>query len=476
MITRTFRAPAAAAIALLASLSCHAGPVSPSPTGLVIITLDTTRADHLSVYDYMDVSLPHLERLAANGVVFDQAMSVGALTLPAHTSLFTGLLPPAHSVRDNSDPALDASHVTLAEVLRAGGSRTAAFVGSAVLDADRGLAQGFDHYAGIRLDEGDADGFQRRGDEVIDEAVNWLAGVGSAPFFLWTHLYDPHRPYDPPPPFDTMHDPYVGEIAFVDQQIGRLLEALDARGLTGRTIVVVAGDHGESRGEHGERDHGVFLYQSVLRVPVIVQAPGIPPRRIADVVRLTDIMPTVLDLLGMPVPPSDGATLAGVLHGRGRSAEREVYAESLYPRHLGWSPLCALRSGRYKLIDAPRPELYDLEADPFEARNIYQQRRGVARAMTDRLVRMRAVEGAESSVREAAVSPELRRRLGALGYASGTPGASAPVPEGLPDAKDCIGASRLAPAVSRVSPPACATSPLNRGGTSSTGHRIEDPI
>jgi choline-sulfatase len=475
MITRTFRPPAAAATALLASLSCHGGPVSPAPTGLVIVTLDTTRADHLSVYGYMDVSLPHLERLAANGVVFDQAMSVGALTLPAHTSLFTGLLPPAHGVRDNSDPGLGDAHVTLAEILRARGYETAAFVGSVVLDADRGLAQGFDRYAGVRLDRGDAQGFQRRGNEVVDEAVNWLAGVGSAPFFLWTHLYDPHRPYDPPPPFDTMHDPYVGEIAFVDQQIGRLLEALDARGLTGRTIVVVAGDHGESRGEHGERDHGVFLYQSVLRVPLIVQAPGIPPRRIAEVVRLTDIMPTVLDLLGMPVPPSDGATLAGALHGHARPLEREVYAESLSPRHLGWSPLFALRSGRYKLIDAPRPELYDLEADPFEARNIYQQRRGVARAMTDRLSRMRAVEGTESALRGAAVSPELRRRLGALGYASGTPGASAPVASGLPDAKDCIGASRLAPTVSRVSPPAaCTASTVNRGGTSSTGHRIED--
>ena len=469
MITSTFGTPAVAAIALLGSLSCDSRPVSPARTGLVIVTLDTTRADHLSVYGYMDVSLPHIERLAASGVVFDQAMSVGALTLPAHTSLFTGLLPPAHGVRDNSDPGLGDAHVTLAEILRARGFETAAFVGSVVLDAERGLSQGFDRYAGVGPDSPDAHGLQRRGDAVIGEAVDWLEGVGSAPFFLWTHLYDPHRPYDPPPPFDTLHDPYVGEIAFADQQIGRLLQALDARALTGRTIVVVVGDHGEARGDHGERDHGIFLYQSVLRVPFILRAPGIPAGRNADVVRLVDIMPTVLDLLGIPAPAADGATLAGALHGHARTAEREVYAESLSPRHLGWSPLFALRSGRYKLIDAPRPELYDLEADPFEGRNIYEQRRGVARAMTDRLSRMRAVEGTEAAVRGAAVSPELRRRLGALGYASGTPGASARATGGLPDAKDCIGASRLAPTAARAVSPrdACTSSTVNRGDISS---------
>jgi arylsulfatase A-like enzyme len=465
MSTRTSLAPAVAALALVGSLSCDGGPASPAPTGLVIITLDTTRADHLSVYGYMDVSLPHLERLAANGVVFDQAVSVGALTLPAHTSLFTGLLPPAHGVRDNSDPGLGDSYVTLAEALRARGFSTAAFVGSVVLDADRGLAQGFDRYDGVRPD-GDAS--QRRGNEVVDDAMDWLAGVGSAPFFLWAHLYDPHRPYDPPPPFDAMHDPYVGEIAFVDQQIGRLLAALDAHGLTGRTIVVVAGDHGEARGDHGERDHGVFLYQGVLRVPLIMHAPGIRARRVADVVRLTDIMPTVLDLLRVPVPSSDGATLAGVLHGHLFPVEREAYAESLYPRHLGWSPLFALRNGRYKLVDAPRPELYDLESDPFEERNIYQQRRGLAAAMMDRVARIRAAAEATYPARELELPPELHDRLAALGYVSGTPGLSASRSGQLPDAKDCIGASQLAAKVAGVVPPrnACTTSVVSRGDIS----------
>ena len=475
-MTPTSRSPVVAAMMLLASVSCQGERSAPAPTGLVIVTLDTTRADHLSVYGYVDVSLPHLERLAATGVVFDQAMSVGALTLPAHTSLFTGLLPPAHGVRDNGDPGLGDSHVTLAEVLQARGFRTAAFVGSAVLDAARGLAKGFDRYGGVRLDRGDAQGFQRRGDEVMDGAVDWLAGVGSAPFFLWTHLYDPHRPYDPPPPFDAMHDPYVGEIAFADEQIGRLLQALEVRALTDRTIVVVVGDHGEARGDHGERDHGVFLYQSVLRVPLIVRAPGMPAGRIADVVRLTDIMPTVLDLLGVSRPPSDGATFAGALHGHARPAELEAYAESLYPRHLGWSPLFALRSGRYKLIDAPRPELYDLESDPFEARNIYQQRRGVAAAMTERVARIRTAAGATVAPRDFEVSPELRRRLGALGYASGDPGGSIPGSGQSPDPKDCIGASQLAPTASRAgSPPAvCRTSTITPGDIPSRVRPIED--
>lgn len=431
---------AVCALALAAS-ACHGR--LPTPAGVVIVTLDTTRADHLSVYGYQDVSLPHLERLAAGGVVFDQAMSVGALTLPAHTSLFTGQLPPAHGVRDNSGPGLAASHDTLAEILRARGFRTGAFVGSAVLDADRGLAQGFDHYGGVIPASGPT-GLQRRGDDVVTDALAWLGGIESTPFLLWVHLYDPHRPYDPPPPFDAMHDPYVGEIAFADAQIGRLLRALDERALTDRTIVVVAGDHGESRGEHGERDHGIFLYDGVLRVPLIVRAPGIAAGRIADVVGLTDVMPTVLDLLGIPAPPSAGASLASALQRRSPVGEREVYAESLYPRHLGWSPLFALRSGRYKLIDAPRPELYDLEVDPFEQRNIHRQRGAVAAAMTERLASMRS-EGERSTADEFELSPERRHRLGALGYASGTRGRPRHAPGGLPDAKDCIGASPLSP-------------------------------
>jgi arylsulfatase A-like enzyme len=188
-------------------------------------------------------------------------------------------------------------------------------------------------------------------------------------------LYDPHRPYDPPGPYASIygHDLYEGEIAFADSQIGRLLEVLEQRGLLHRTIVIVASDHGESLGERGERDHGVFIYENVLGVPLIVRARTLEPRRVGEVVRLTDVMPTVLDLLDVPAPPVDGVSVVELMRGRGRDLRLEAYSESLYPARLGWSPLRALRDGRFKLIDAPRPELYDLERDPFEELNIYNE-------------------------------------------------------------------------------------------------------
>lgn len=409
------------------------------PDGVVIITLDTTRADRLSVYGYMNVSLPHVERLAAEGVVFDQATSVGPLTLPAHASLFTGLLPPGHGTRDNADLALDTARLTLAEVLKERGWRTAAFVGSVVLNADRGLAQGFDVYGGVPAGDGAPDERQRRAGEVVDDAIRWLEGIGDDRFLLWVHLYDPHRPYDPPVPFRAMPDPYVGEIAYADSQIGRLLQALGRRTLLDRTVVVVAGDHGESLGEHGERDHGIFVYESVLRVPLIVKAPALAPRRVGEVVRLTDVMPTVLDLLGVPAPPADGISLAGLMRGSPRQHDLEVYAESLYPRRLGWSPLYALRDGRYKFIEAPRPELYDLERDPFEQRNVHDQQPAVASAMRRRLAAVAQRGGGSWPVEPGGDHEALRRRLASLGYVGHASAPRAESGEPLPDPKDCIG-------------------------------------
>jgi arylsulfatase A-like enzyme len=223
----------------------------PAPASVVIVTLDTTRADRLSPYGFMNVSLPALERLAREGVVFDQAMSVGPLTLPAHTSLMTGLLPPHHGVRDNADSPLAGSHTTLAEVLRRCGFRTGAFVGSVVLDPDRGLDQGFEKYGEVgHAPDSKERRRQRPANEVVDDAIRWMASVEESPFFLWVHLYDAHRPYAPPEPYATTygHNPYVGEIAFADAQLGRLLEALEQRGVLERAVVVVAGDHGEALG------------------------------------------------------------------------------------------------------------------------------------------------------------------------------------------------------------------------------------
>jgi arylsulfatase A-like enzyme len=407
-----------------------------------MITLDTTRADRLSPYGFVNVSLPHLERLAREGVVFDQATSVAPLTLPAHTSLFTGLLPPNHGVRDNADPALDESQTTLAEALHARGFRTAAFVGSVVLDPDRGLAQGFEMYRGV----GDADHVvergQRRADRVIADAIQWLDAIGDSRFLLWTHLYDPHRPYDPPEPYATIyaHNLYLGEIAFTDSQIGQLLEALQNRGLLDRTMVIVAGDHGESLGEHGERDHGFFIYENVLRVPLIVRAPALTPFRVGEVVRLVDIMPTVLDLVDVSVPQVDGISLVDLMRGRRRGLDLEAYSESVYPQRLGWSSLRGLREGRFKLIDAPRPELYDLERDPLEHQNIYEQRRELARTMTARAAAM-ANLGMSGRTREErpGLTPELEARLRAVGYVGSDAVHDRNDRPSLCDPKDCIG-------------------------------------
>ena len=418
-------------LGLLASTMCLAGLswrmalLEIPPTGLVVITLDTTRADRLPAYGFMDASMPHLDRLAREGVVFDQATSVAPLTLPAHCSLFTGLLPPAHGVRDNAAPALATAHTTLAEILQARRFRTGAFVGSVVLDADRGLAQGFEQYRGVTPDEPPhrRERGQRRADDVITDAIRWLDGIGEVPFFLWAHLYDAHRPYDPPEPFRSMYyDPYVGEIAFADSQIGRLLDALDQRRLLDRTIVVVAGDHGESLGDHGERDHGIFVYESVLHVPLIVRAPNVSPRRVDDLVRLVDVMPTVLDLFELPQPRTDGASLVDLMRGRTSHLDLEAYSETLYPQRFGRSPLRALRAGRFKLIDAPRPELYDLERDPFEQRSIYQERRDLASMLERRLVAIERGASVESALRDApAPSADVRQRLASLGYIGSPP-------------------------------------------------------
>ena len=429
-------------LASIAGLWWGATPLTNPPIGVVVVTLDTTRADRLSLYGFMNVSLPHLERLAQEGVAFDQATSVAPLTLPAHTSLFTGLLPPNHGVRDNADNALAEAHTTLAETLLARGFRTGAFVGSIVLDPARGLKQGFERYqavpAGGRQTPGPR---QRRADEVMNDAIRWLDTVAGSRFFLWTHLYDPHRPYDPPEPYRSTygHNLYVGEIAFADSQIGRLLQALEQRHLLDRTVVVVVGDHGESLGGHGERDHGVFIYEEVIRVPLIVRAPALRPTRIGEIVRLTDVMPTVLDLLDVPSPPGDGVSLVDWMNGSRRDLNLEAYSESLYPERLGWSPLRALRAGKFKLIDAPRPELYDLEDDSVEEKNVYDDRRALAEQMTARLAAVAKGHGSTSTPQPGpGVTPELQAQLASLGYLSSAGKRDSSSRASRPDPKDCI--------------------------------------
>ena len=416
---------------------------------LLVVTLDTTRADRIGAYGARTVETPVLDALARDGVVFEQAMAVAPLTLPAHTSIFTGRFPPEHGVRDNGGFLVSPSEVTLAEVLAARGFKTGGFVGAFVLDRKWGIAQGFQTYSddfdpaqtrGVALGS-----VQRPGNEVVDRALVWLEQVHRDRFFAWVHLYDPHYPYAPPEPYLTRYDaqPYDGEVAFVDVQVGRVIEFLRAKGVLDRTIVAVMGDHGESLGEHGENAHGFFIYEGVTRVPFIVSAPfsETRSRRVSDVVRSVDLFPTVLEMLDIPPQrEAAGASLLPLMTGAVKELGLEGYAEGMHTlHHYGWSDLRALRSGRYKLIDAPRPELYDLERDPNEATNLFGERRQLGDGM---VVRLRSLEArfdrTSAAAPEVDVDPEVRARLAALGYVSGFVATAADPRSNRADPKDKI--------------------------------------
>jgi choline-sulfatase len=408
--------------ALVGSLAAGTTTCAPRPpTNLVIVTLDTTRADRLSAYGFQSVSMPALDRLAREGVVFRQAMTVTPLTLPAHCSLLTGLYPPHHGVRDNADPPLDPAHLTLAEFLHGRGLRTAAFVAARVLASDRGLARGFDVYRDTTGSAGVPPLERRPGNEVVDDALSWLNGLGNAPFFLWVHLYDAHAPCRPPEPYRTQQaiDPYEGTLAFMDSQVNRLIQSLDSHHQLSRTIVVIAGDHGESLGDHGELEHGIFVYDSTMHVPLIMRVPGVSPQSFVPVTSLVDVMPTVLGFLHLPSVPVDGLDLTSAIRGAAPQTDRPVYSESLYPQRFGWSALRALRDGRFKFIDAPRPELYDLETDPFEERNVYTAGSATATAMARRLETLRELWRVPAGASIGPVPADIRARLATLGYVGG---------------------------------------------------------
>jgi arylsulfatase A-like enzyme/Tfp pilus assembly protein PilF len=401
------------------------GTAAPEDFNLIVLTLDTTRWDRLGAYGDHTASTPNLDRLAGEGVLFEEAIAPVPLTLPAHSTLFTGLLPPRHGVRDNGGYVLDPKHRTLAAALKADGWQTGAFVGAFVLDSKWGLNQGFDTY----FDRFDVSKYQtvslggvsRRAGEVVDNAMPWLEKHADQRFFAWLHFYDAHTPYDPPEPFRSRFAArrYSGEIAYVDHEIGKVLRWLDSKHLTERTIVVAIGDHGESLNEHGEATHGLFVYDSTTRIPFIIRAPYEPMRgrRVTGTARTEDVMPTVLDLMGRRVPEGlQGRTLVSMMTGAAQDLNLEAYSESLYPRnHYGWSELRALRSGRFKYISTTKPELYDLERDPGEQKNLYDERAQVAERMAAELARIGAEEAGASQGRSA-VDPETRERLAALGY------------------------------------------------------------
>jgi arylsulfatase A-like enzyme/Tfp pilus assembly protein PilF len=422
---------------------------SGGPLNLVIITLDTTRADRMGAYGNTQIETPAFDRIAHEGVLFEQAVAAAPLTLPVHSSMFTGKFPPEHGVRDNGGFFLGPEQLTLAEVLKSHGYRTGGFIGAYVLDSKWGINQGFDTYFDkFDLSETRAisvASIQRPGNEVVDQALPWIDGAKGGPFFAWIHLYDAHAPYHPPEPFATRYKdrPYNGEIAFADSQVARVLQKLQDLHLYDRSVIMILGDHGEGLGEHGEASHGFFIYNSTMHVPFAIRAPFSRAlrRTVADPVRSVDVMPTALDLLGI-APPSgiSGVSLAPLLTGAKSELNLDAYSEAMYPlHHYGWSDLHALRSGRYKVIDAPRPELYDEERDPAEATNLFETRRPLGDTM---IARLRTLENGfsktQAAIPAASVDPDARQRLAALGYVGSFVATAADTGTGRADPKDKI--------------------------------------
>jgi len=416
------------ALAVLLGGACYAGPATP----VILISVDTLRADHLSCYQPGRRPTPHIDSLAKNGTLFSQVSTPYPLTLPAHTALLTSTYPFANGVEDNGVP-LKSTAVTLATVLKSAGYHTAAFVGSFVLDRRFGLSRGFDVYDGpLDIHDRTSAGQMERkrpGAQTADAAMRWLERNSGAPFFLFLHLYDLHLPYDLPPDPSQRHGEtgYAAELAYEDRVIGDFLAFLERRGLLEKALVVFTSDHGEALGDHGESTHGYFLYQSTLHVPLLIRWPSgftrFPHARMEEPASLLDVAPTILDAAGIPRP--------GEMRGRSLIAAAgasEVYSESVYARdHFGCASLRSLRAGNYKYIAAPKPEFYDLSADPNEMRNLFEQQRSKATAMGERIAALRASAPAGGSP-ASPPKPDTVNALRSLGYLSGSTRASRPEP------------------------------------------------
>ena len=424
----------------LAAFLCRACYATPS-TPVILISVDTLRADHLSCYQPGRRPTPNIDSLANKGTVFSQVSSPFPLTLPAHAALFTSTYPVAAGVQDNGIPVTSTA-VTLANVLKNAGYGTAAFVGSFVLDRRFGLNRGFDVYEGpIDLHNKTVTGpveRKRPGAQVAEAAMRWVERNSSAPFFLFLHLYDLHLPYDLPQDPALRHGEtgYSAELGYEDRVLGDFLAFLKRQHLFEKALIVFTSDHGEGLGEHGESTHGYFIYQSTLHVPLIIHWPAgfsrLSRERVDDPASLLDVAPTILDAVGLNAPREmRGHTLIAA------GGDEEVYAESLYARnHFGCAGLRSLRVGRYKYIEAPRPELYDLSADPKELHDLYDQQRSKAAAMGERIAALRAGSAPGGAAKTPPPKSDTVRALRSLGYLSGS--ASSGGPEPRVDPKDRI--------------------------------------
>ncbi len=412
------------------------------PGAIILVSIDTLRADRLPLYGYTKGRTPVLDALSRESVVFDSAYSHAPLTLPSHSSMFTGELPFEHGVRDNLGFTLSTDHTTLATRLTTAGYATGGFVSAYVLRAETGVGTGFQVYDDQLPKSGGTRAvglIQRPGEMTLAAATAWMDRLADDRFFLFLHLYEPHMPYAPPERFSDL-DPYDGEIAYADEVAGHLFDYLRRRGWYDAATIIVTGDHGEGLGTHGELEHGLFVYSESIRVPWITRLPGgrAGGRRVAEPIGHVDLLPTLLSLASVSQPEGlRGRNLMPVLTGTGAIAPQGIYSEGLYSRyHFGWSELLALTDGRYRFIRAPREELYDLERDPGETHNIVAERTQTAtvmRSALDRLVEGRALHAPST------VSTEDRERLAALGYV-GAP--SSPVAgvrsSSLPDPKDMV--------------------------------------
>ncbi|HET9178030.1 MAG TPA: sulfatase-like hydrolase/transferase [Terriglobia bacterium] len=439
----------------LAACLMLVGSAAQAARNVVVVTIDTLRADHLACYGYDRIKTPAIDQLARTGIRFANAFTPVPITLPAHTALMTGQYPMATGIHDFSGNKLNSGTATLARVLKANGYSTAAFLGSAALDSRFGLDQGFDtyydHFNLGRSREIHLDQIERRGDQVVDLALKWLESHPQKPFFIWVHLYDPHAPYDPPEPYARVYrnHPYDGEIAFADAQVGRLFDYLKRQHLYENSLVVLASDHGESLGEHGEKTHGFFVYNATLHVALIVRIPGESPRVVQQGVSLVDVMPTVLQALDLPLPASvQGQSLLGVMAGRPSGKVSGQYAENYAPLiHFGWNRLMTLEWRGMKYIETTRPELYDLKTDPHELHNLFNTHQALAHEMNDRLqdlIRRYTPRSKTSTAAGQSTDPALLASLRSLGYAAVS---VANLPQAdtrnLPDPKDRVQAYNL---------------------------------
>ena len=446
------RLAALVVLLVLSTAACTRPSLVTRGAPVFVVCVDTLRADHLPAYGYSRVETPALDSLARDSIVFDNAISHVPLTLPSHVSLFTGLLPFQHGVRDNLGYRLSKEHPTLATLLKRSGYATGAAVSAIVLDHGSGVAEGFDYYedAVEARDVAQAIGqVQRGGDETERLLEGWIGGQPpDARLFAFLHLYEPHSPYSPPEPFRSRYAsaPYDGEVAASDRIVGRFVDFLRRKNLYDRSVVVFLSDHGEGLGDHGEDEHGIFLYREEVRVPLFVKLPGarLRGKRVSEPAQIADVLPTILAALGEKMPEGlPGRSLVDFAEGKG--AVRRIYSETVYPRyHFGWSDLASLTDDRHQYIHAPRPELYDWRDDPREKKDLTAGLPPAFRAMRAEIAGMsRPMQPPGAS------DPETVKKLASLGYI----GAAAPssANEDLPDPKDRIGtidqlkqASRLA--------------------------------